>query len=79
MKIEVVGPGCGRCIATEKNVKEAVKQLGIQAEITKVTDVAEFGKKGVMFTPGVIVDGKVVISGKIPTVDELKEIISERK
>jgi small redox-active disulfide protein 2 len=79
MKIEVVGPGCGRCIATEKNVKEAVKQLGIQAEITKVTDVAEFAKKGVMFTPGVIVDGKVVISGKIPTVDELKEIISERK
>ncbi len=79
MKIEVVGPGCGRCIATEKNVKEAVKQLGIQAEITKVTDVAEFAKKGVMFTPGVIVDGKVAISGKIPTVDELKEIISERK
>ncbi len=79
MKIEVVGPGCGRCIATEKNVKEAIKQLGIQAEITKVSDVAEFAKKGVMFTPGVIVDGKVVISGKIPTVDELKEIISERK
>ena len=79
MKIEVVGPGCGRCIATEKNVKEAIKQLGIQAEITKVTDVAEFAKKGVMFTPGVIVDGKVAISGKIPTVDELKEIISERK
>ena len=79
MKIEVVGPGCGRCIATEKNVKEAVKQLGIQAEVTKVSDVAEFAKKGVMFTPGVIVDGKVVISGKIPTVDELKEIISERK
>ena len=79
MKIEVVGPGCGRCIATEKNVKEAIKQLGIQAEITKVSDVAEFAKKGVVFTPGVIVDGKVVISGKIPTVDELKEIISERK
>ena len=53
--------------------------MGIQAEITKVSDVAEFAKKGVMFTPGVIVDGKVVISGKIPTVDELKEIISERK
>ena len=76
MKIEVVGPGCGRCIATEKNVREAVQQLGIQAEITKVTDFAEFAKKGVMFTPGVIVDGQVKVSGKIPTVDELKKILS---
>ncbi|MCM8783334.1 MAG: thioredoxin family protein [Candidatus Omnitrophica bacterium] len=78
MKIEIVGPGCPRCIATEKNVKEAVKQLGIQAEISKVTDMAEFSKKGVMFTPAVIVDGEVKISGKIPTVEEVKEIISKR-
>jgi len=78
MKIEIIGPGCPRCIATEKNVKEAVKQLGIQAEISKVTDVAEFAKKGVMFTPGVIVDGQVKISGKIPTVDEIKEVLSAK-
>jgi len=75
MKIEVVGPGCARCITTEKNVREAVKQLGIQAEIVKVTDVTEFAKKQVMFTPGVIVDGQVKASGKIPTVDELKKIL----
>lgn len=78
MKIEVVGPGCARCVATEKNVKEAVEQLGINAQITKVTDVAEFAKKGIMFTPGVIVDGEVKVSGKIPTVDELKEILSSK-
>lgn len=78
MKIEIVGPGCPRCIATEKNVKEAVKQLGIQAEIVKITDVKEFAKKGVMFTPAVIVDGQVKISGKIPTVDEIKEILSAK-
>ncbi len=76
MKIEIVGPGCARCITTEKNVKEAVKQLGIQAEITKVTNVAEFAKKGVMFTPAVIVDGQVKISGKIPTVEEIKNILA---
>ena len=76
MKIEVVGPGCGRCIATEKNVKEAVGQLGIQAEIVKVTDVAEFAKKGVMFTPAVIINGQIKISGKVPTVEEIKKIIS---
>ncbi len=76
MKIEVVGPGCGRCLATEKNVKEAVQQLGLAAEIAKVTNVTEFAKKGVTFTPAVIVDGKVKVSGKIPTVEELKQIFS---
>ncbi len=78
MKIEVVGPGCGRCIATEKNVREALKQLGISAEVNKVTNVAEFAHKGIMFTPGVIVDGQVKVSGKIPTVDELKKILSAK-
>jgi len=76
MKIEVVGPGCMRCITTEKNVREALKQLGISAEVTKVTNVAEFAKKGVMFTPGVIIDGQVKFSGKIPTVDEIKKILA---
>jgi small redox-active disulfide protein 2 len=76
MKIEVVGPGCGRCITTEKNVREAVKQLGIQAEVAKVTNVAEFAPKGVMFTPGVIVDGQVKVSGRIPTVEEIKKILT---
>ena len=76
MKIEVIGPGCARCVTTEKNVREAVKQLGIKAEIIKVTNIAEFANKGVMFTPGVVVDGEVKISGKIPTIEELKKILS---
>ncbi len=76
MKIEVVGLGCGRCIATEKNVREALKQLGISAEVAKVTDMAEFAKKGIMFTPGVIIDGQVKVSGRIPTVDEIKKILA---
>lgn len=76
MKIEVVGPGCGRCITTEKNVREALKQLGISAEVSKVTDVTEFAKKGVMFTPGVIVDGQVKVSGNVPSVEEIKQILS---
>jgi small redox-active disulfide protein 2 len=76
MKIEVVGPGCARCITTEKNVREALKQLGMEAEVTKVTAVAEFAKKGIMFTPGVIIDGQVKVSGRIPTVDEIKKILT---
>ncbi|MCM8831181.1 MAG: thioredoxin family protein [Candidatus Omnitrophica bacterium] len=78
MKIEIAGPGCPRCIATEKNVKEAVKQLGIQAEIVHVYDIAEVTKRGVMFTPAVIVDGEVKISGKIPTVEEIKKVLSSK-
>ena len=76
MKIEVVGSGCQRCVTTEKNVHGALKQLGISAEVIKVTNVAEFAKKGVMFTPAVIVDGQVKVSGKIPTVDEIKKILT---
>ncbi len=76
MKIEIAGPGCYRCVETEKNVKEAVEQLGIQAQVSHIHDVAEFSKKGVVMTPAVIVDGKIVTSGKVPAVDELKNILS---
>jgi small redox-active disulfide protein 2 len=78
MKIEVVGPGCFRCVKTEGNVREALKQLKKEADVSHVYDVAEFAKKGVMFTPAVIVDGQVKISGKIPTVDEIKKILASK-
>ncbi|MFQ5867951.1 MAG: thioredoxin family protein [bacterium] len=79
MKIEVLGPGCPRCKATEKNVNEAVKQLGIEAEVVHAYDMAETAKRGIMFTPAVIVDDEVKISGKVPTVDDLKKILSSDK
>lgn len=78
MKIIVVGPGCPRCKATEENVKKACKELNLQAEITHVYDVKEFPKLGVMMTPAVLVDNEVIISGKVPTVQELKEILSKK-
>ncbi len=79
MKIEVVGLGCPRCKATEKNVNEALRELGIAAEVIHVSDIKEIRGKGVMFTPAVIVDGKIRTSGKIPTVDEIKKILSTSK
>lgn len=79
MKIEVVGPGCPKCIATEKNVKEALKQLNIDAEVSHVYDMNEIINRGVMFTPAVILDGEIKTSGKIPTVDEIKKILSSEK
>jgi len=76
MKIIVAGPGCSRCQATEKNVFNAAAELNLDAEIIHVTDVLEFAKMGVFLTPAVIVDGKVVIAGRVPTVGELKKLFS---
>ena len=79
MKIQVAGPGCPRCQETEKNVREACAQLNLAADISHVFDMKEFVKLGVIFTPAVIVDEKMVVCGKLPTVDELKKIFSKIK
>ncbi len=65
--IEVLGPGCNNCMKLEANAREAVAQAGIEAEIRHVTDYAEIAQRGVMNTPGLVIDGKVVSVGKIPT------------
>ena len=75
MKIEVLGTGCAKCRATEKNVKKAVEELGIQAEVVKVEDLQDIINRGVMMTPAVVVDGEVKISGHQPTVEEIKKIL----
>ena len=72
MEIKVLGPGCAKCEQTEKNVKEAVAEKGIDARIDKVTDVMEIAKYGVFGTPAVVVDSEVKCVGKIPTKDEIK-------
>lgn len=76
MKIEVLGPGCFKCEKLLANTQEAVKQLGINAEIMKVTNIADFAKYGVMFTPALVVDGKLKFAGKVPNVEELKKSLS---
>jgi len=75
MKIQIVGPGCLRCETTEKNVFNACAELGLAADIEHVRDVREFAGLGVWTTPAVVVDGKVVISGRVPTVAELKQFL----
>lgn len=79
MKIEVCGPGCPRCIATEEVVKRVVKKLGIDAEITKVSDFNKMTDLGVMMTPAVVVNGEVKIQGKIPTEEEIEKILRNLK
>ena len=73
MKIEVCGPGCKRCHSTLKNVQDAVGELKVNAEVVYITDIKEMMARGVMFTPAVIIDGKMKSSGKVPTVEEIKK------
>jgi small redox-active disulfide protein 2 len=75
MKIEVLGPGCPKCQATEKNVHEAVRSLGLDAEVRHVTDIKEIASYGVFGTPAVVVDGQVKAVGKIPAVEEIRKWI----
>ena len=66
MDIKVLGPGCPKCNQTEKVVKEAVAEVGVEAQIEKVTDTMEIAGYGVFGTPAVVIDGEVKSVGKIP-------------
>ncbi len=75
MKIQIAGPGCARCQTTEKNVINACAELDLAADISHIYDVKEYAALGVRVTPAVIVDGKIVISGRVPKVEELKKLL----
>ena len=77
MEIKVLGPGCSKCQTTEKNVKEAVAEAGIDAQVEKVAGAMEIAKYGVFGTPAVVVDGEVKCVGKVPTKDEIKTWIEK--
>ena len=76
MKIQIAGPGCGRCQATEKVVHEVLQQLNLSADVEHVYDIREYSKLGVMLSPAVLIDDKIVFAGRVPTADELKKILA---
>lgn len=76
MRITVLGPGCRNCALLEKRVRDAVEELGLDAQIDKVTDYDEILAWGVLATPGLAVDGRVVISGKVPTTSAIAQLIT---
>jgi len=76
MKIEVLGTGCPKCMSVEQNVKKALAELAVQADVEKVTDIQKIIQSGVISTPALVIDGKVVLQGKSPTVDQLKQLIT---
>ena len=78
MEIKILGSGCSKCQTTEKNVKEALTESGLVAQVDKVTDVMEIAKYGVFTTPAVVIDGKVKSVGKIPATEEIKIWIEQQ-
>lgn len=73
VRIEVLGHGCPNCHRLETNAREAVGLAGVEAEIVKVTDDAEIALRGVLTTPGLVIDGKVRSAGRIPSAGDIAE------
>ncbi|MDP8213700.1 MAG: thioredoxin family protein [Candidatus Euphemobacter frigidus] len=76
MKIEVLGTGCPKCHKTRENIETALSESGKEAEIIEVKDLKSIADYGVMMTPAVVVDGEVKIVGKVPSVEQIKALLS---
>ena len=75
MDVKILGTGCAKCQALERVTKEALNELDISAAVEKVTDIRSIMEYDILMTPGLVVNGKVVVSGKLPSKDEIKRIL----
>ncbi len=73
MKIQIFGTGCPKCLQLVDNVKLAIEESGIDAEIEKITEISDIIKFGVMMTPALAIDGEIKFVGKLPSTKEIKE------
>ncbi len=76
MKIKVLGPGCAKCHQLEQTTREAVKELGVDAEIEEVKDVKKIMEYPILTTPGLVIDEKLVCSGRVPSKAEVSTFIA---
>jgi small redox-active disulfide protein 2 len=79
MEIKILGPGCVRCKTLEKEVINTLAELDIAANVSKVEDIVKIMEYGIMHTPGLVINEKVILSGRIPSMSELKEILIKYK
>lgn len=79
MKIQVAGPGCMNCKTTEQRVINACAELNLDADISHVTDYNEMATLGVLRTPAVVIEGEIAIMGRVPSVAELKTLLSLKR
>lgn len=75
-KLQILGTGCPKCNDLAAKTEEAAKELGIEYELVKISDINDIMSFGVMMTPALAVDGEIKISGKVPDVDAIKELIA---
>jgi len=75
-RIQILGSGCAKCRQLTAITEQAAQDLGLQYELEKVTDVTRYADFGVMFTPALVVDGVVKLSGKVPSLDEVRRLLS---
>jgi small redox-active disulfide protein 2 len=76
MKIQILGTGCAKCNALTQATENAAQTLGLEYELEKVTDLNRIMSFGVMMTPALVVDGKVKVSGKVPSSDDIKKLLA---
>ncbi|MHC1731651.1 MAG: thioredoxin family protein [Bacteroidales bacterium] len=76
MEIKILGPGCPKCKTLEKLTREVVEQNGIEAIVTKVDDIVAIMNYGVMTTPALVIDEKVVVKGRVPSAEEIKKLLT---
>ncbi|MBC7324757.1 MAG: TM0996/MTH895 family glutaredoxin-like protein [Moorella sp. (in: Bacteria)] len=79
MEIKVLGTGCARCKTLEQNVINALAELGVAADVARVTSLAEIMDYGVVMTPGLVINGKVKVAGQVPDKEEIKQWIAAEK
>jgi small redox-active disulfide protein 2 len=77
MQLLVIGPGCARCKTLVQFTEQAVKELGLTAEINKVTDLKQIMALGVMMTPALAVNGTIKVVGKVPSIPEIKSLLTQ--
>jgi small redox-active disulfide protein 2 len=77
--VKIIGIGCSRCVELEKRVIDTLAELNIAANVEHVTELKKFAALGIFMTPGLVIDGKVVSQGKIPSKDELKKLLGGGK
>lgn len=78
MDIKILGPGCVNCTNLERATRTALGDLGLEAEIEKVTDPGEIVSWGVMSTPALVIDDEVVLSGRVPSADQVQQLLAGR-
>lgn len=79
MEIKVLGTGCPKCKQLERLVVNSLAELDIAAAVSKVEDIMKIMEYGIMHTPGLVIDEKVVFSGRVPTSNELKQILTQNQ